>query len=156
MTSDQVPGISIGGGRIAALDVGDKRVGIAVGDALGITAQPLVVVERKSTKRDVEKICEALSSYKISRVVVGLPLELDAGEGRQAKRVRAFGDAMEQGSGLEVVYQDERFTSAQSERLLVESGMSRKRRRGVIDKMAAALILQAYLDSQGSGGGEDA
>ena len=91
--------------------------------------------------------------YTISCVVVGLPVELDGNEGRQAERVRAFAEALAEAAGLEIVYQDERFTTAQSERLLVDSGMRRNKRKKVIDKLAATLILQAYLDANSSGTG---
>ncbi len=133
--------------RLAALDVGTKRIGVAVSDALGLTAQPLCVVERRGTNADIDCILEALADYGITRIVAGLPLEMDGAEGKQAAFVRRFCDALRERSGLEVVYQDERLTSAEGERLLIESGMRRARRRGVIDKTAAALILQCFLDA---------
>jgi len=136
------------GQRIAALDVGDKRIGVAVSDALELTAQPLVVLERVSLVRDVSAVTEMLASRDVACVVVGLPLESDGKEGKQSARARQFGDALAAASGLQVVYQDERMTTLQSERILVESGMRRERRRSVIDKMAAALILQSYLDAR--------
>ena len=139
--------------RSCGLDIGDKRIGIAVSDALGITAQPLCVVEREGTRKDVQKVSGALEPYTISCVVVGLPVELDGNEGRQAERVRAFAEALAEAAGLEIVYQDERFSTAQSERLLVDSGMRRNKRKKVIDKLAATLILQAYLDANSSGTG---
>jgi len=139
-------------GRIAGLDVGDKRIGVAVSDPLGITAQPIGVVQRRSVVRDVAAVAALLVGYPIDRFVAGLPLELDAHEGHQAERVRRFCDALAERTGLEVVYRDERLTTAQSERLLVESGVRRDKRRGIVDKMAAALILQSYLDQAASGG----
>ena len=140
--------------RSVGLDVGDKRIGVAVSDALSITAQPLVVIERIGTRRDIAKLEDALAPYKISRVVVGLPVELDGFEGRQAERVRAFADAYADATGHAIIFQDERFTTAQSERLLVSSGVRRKKRRQVVDKMAATLILQAYLDTECGGSDE--
>ena len=134
--------------RVAGLDVGSKRIGVAVSDALHLTAQPLTVVERASVVRDIARILEVLSQYDVALVVVGLPLQMDASEGDQAARVRKFADAFGESSGIEVVYQDERLTTVAGERLLIESGMRRARRRNVIDKMAATLILQAYLDAQ--------
>lgn len=134
--------------RIAALDVGNKRVGVAVSDALELTAQPLAVLERVSLARDVSALIELLAPREIACVVVGLPLESDGNEGKQSARARQFGDALAKAGGLQVVYQDERMTTLQSERILVESGMRRERRRTVIDKMAAALILQSYLDAR--------
>jgi putative Holliday junction resolvase len=132
--------------RVAGLDIGDKRIGVAVSDALGITAQPVGVVERKSVRRDVEAVSAMLAPYGVTRVVAGLPLQMDGTEGTQAARVRAFGGALA-ASGLEVSYQDERLTTVQGERLLVESGMRREKRKTVIDKLAAVLILQAWLDA---------
>ncbi len=137
--------------RSAALDVGDKRIGIAVSDASSMIAQPLVVIERSGTRRDIDQVERALAAYKISLVVIGLPVELSGNEGTQAARVRAFSNAYVEATGRSVVFQDERFTTAQSERLLVASGVRRKKRRDVIDKMAATLILQAYLDTGDSG-----
>ena len=133
--------------RVAGLDIGEKRIGVAVSDPLGITAQPVGVVERKSVRRDVEAIGALLAQYRVARVVAGLPLQMNGLEGTQAARVRAFGDAFAAGTGLEVSYQDERLTTVQSERLLVESGMRRDKRRTVIDKLAAVLILQAWMDA---------
>jgi putative Holliday junction resolvase len=133
--------------RIAGLDVGDKRIGVAVSDGLGLTAQPIAVVQRSSLKEDVAKILEHLAAYRVTRVVAGLPLEMSGREGTQARRVRSFCDALAN-AGVEILYQDERMTTLQSERLLIESGVRRNKRREVVDKMAAALILQAYLDAR--------
>jgi putative Holliday junction resolvase len=135
--------------RIAGLDIGDKRIGVAVSDPLGITAQPVGVVQRHSIEKDVAQVSALLAGYTIDRFVAGLPLELSSREGHQAEKVRRFCDALVARTGLEVIYRDERLTTAQSERLLVESGVRRDKRRGVIDKMAAALILQSYLDQTG-------
>ena len=140
-------------GRLVGLDVGEKRIGVAVSDGLGMTAQPLGVVERKSLDKDAARIMQMLAEYQVDCAVAGLPLQMDGDEGEQSARVRHFCNAFTKRTGLEVVYQDERLTSAQSERMLIESGVRRGRRRQVIDKMAATLILQAYMDSHpGSGG----
>ena len=136
------------GARFAGLDVGDKRIGVAVSDGLGLTAQPLGVIERSGVEKDIMKLLALLASYDVTRIVAGLPLEMSGHEGRQARRVRAFCDALHARAGIDVVYQDERMTTLQSERILVESGVTRGKRRKVIDKMAAVLILQAYLDAQ--------
>ncbi len=132
--------------RTAGLDVGDRRIGVAVSDPLALTAQPLGVVERSKLALDIAKVMRLLADYPLERFVLGLPLQLDGREGDQAARIRQFGNALEKATGLSVVYQDERLTTVQSERVLVDAGMSRVRRRGVIDKLAAVLILQAYLD----------
>lgn len=134
--------------RSAGLDIGDKRIGVAISDALGLTAQPVGVVQRVSLKRDIDAIRSLLAPYELERLVAGLPLQMDGSEGQQSARTRAFADALASAMGLEVVYQDERMTSVQSERILVESGLRREKRRTVIDKVAATLILQAYLDAR--------
>ena len=124
--------------RSAALDVGDKRIGVAVSDASSMIAQPLVVIERSGTKRDIERVEHALSSYQVSHVVIGLPVEMSGNEGRQAERVRAFANAYAEATGRTVVFQDERFTTKESERLLIASGVRRKKRLSVDQK--AALV----------------
>ena len=141
-------------GRLIGLDVGEKRIGVALSDGLGMTAQPIGVVERKSLDKDCARIMEMVSEHAIDCAVAGLPLKMNGDEGEQSERVRHFCLAFTKRTGLEVVYQDERLTSAQSERMLIDSGVRRGQRRKVIDKMAATLILQAYMDSHpGAGGG---
>ncbi len=134
-------------GRLAALDVGDKRIGVALSDPLGIAAQPIGVVERRSQKADSAAIVALLEGRPVDKVVVGLPLSMDGSEGQQVDRVRHFAAFFAAQTGLEVVFQDERMTTVQGERMLIESGMRRKQRRLVRDKVAAVIILQAYLDS---------
>lgn len=134
--------------RIAALDVGDKRIGVAVSDALYMTAQPLGVVERHSVVADIGQIMVLLGDYDVGRIVAGLPLQMDGAEGRQAQRVRTFCERLGEETTIEIVYQDERLTSVEGERVLIDSGATRRRRRQVLDKIAAVLILQAYLDAQ--------
>ena len=135
--------------RLAALDIGTKRIGVAVSDGLGLTAQPLCVIDRRGTTADIEQIREALADYAVRRVVVGLPLQMDGSEGGQAELVRRFCERLEATTGWEVLYQDERLTTVESERRLIDAGVRRKARRRVIDKTAAALILQSYLDATG-------
>lgn len=134
-------------GRLIGLDVGEKRIGVAVSDGLGMTAQPVGVVERKSLDKDAARILELLAEYDIDCAVAGLPLQMNGEEGEQAARVRHFCNAFSKRTELEVIYQDERLTSVQSERMLIDSGVKRGKRRQVIDKMAATLILQSYMDS---------
>ena len=136
--------------RSVGLDVGDRRIGVAVSDPLGMTAQPLCVVERRSIKADIAAIEAAVVDYEVETMVAGLPLEMSGNEGHQAERVRKFCVRLEAATGIPVAYQDERLTSVQSERLLESAGVRRERRRGLLDKMAAALILQAWLDSHSS------
>lgn len=137
--------------RILGLDVGDKRIGVAMSDPLEITAQPLAVIVRRGIRVDVEAVLAAAGGAEIARVVAGLPIEMDGQEGPQAARVRRFCEEFSRRAGIEVVYQDERLTTLQSERLLESAGVRRKDRKGVLDKMAAALILQSWLDARASG-----
>lgn len=136
--------------RFVGLDVGERRIGVAVSDPLGMTAQPHEVVERRGARVDILALMEKLQGFEIAGFVAGLPLEMSGNEGSQVDRVRTFCERLEKTTGIPVAYQDERLTSVQSERLLESAGVRRERRRGLLDKMAAALILQAWLDSRSS------
>jgi putative Holliday junction resolvase len=131
--------------RIAALDVGEVRIGVAVSDELGITAQGVSVVRRVGGRRDLEAIADVLRPYAPDRLVVGLPLSMSGAEGPQAARVRAFANDVATHLGLPLEFWDERLTTVAAERTLLEADVSRRRRREVIDKVAATLILQGYL-----------
>jgi putative Holliday junction resolvase len=136
--------------RFVGLDVGERRIGVAVSDPLGMTAQPHEVVERRGARVDILALMEKLRGFEVAGFVAGLPLEMSGNEGSQVERVRTFCERLEKTTGIPVAYQDERLTSVQSERLLESAGVRRERRRGLLDKMAAALILQAWLDSRSS------
>jgi putative Holliday junction resolvase len=131
--------------RIAALDVGDARIGVAVSDELGITAQGVGVVRRVGGRRDLEALGTILAPYAPERLVVGLPLNMDGTEGRQATRVRAFAARAAAHLGLPLELWDERLTTWAAEHALREADVSRRRRREVVDQVAAAIILQDYL-----------
>src|SRR6185436_16052686 len=131
--------------RIAALDVGDARIGVAVSDELGITAQGLGVVQRVGGKRDLEALAQMLGPYTPERVVVGLPLNMNGTEGPQAARVRAFADKVAAHLGLPLEFWDERLTTVAAERILLEGDVSRRRRRDLVDRVAASLILEGFL-----------
>jgi putative Holliday junction resolvase len=131
--------------RIAALDVGDARIGVAVSDELGITARGVGVVRRVGGRRDLDALGAMLAPYAPERLVVGLPLNMNGTEGRQATRVRAFAARAASHLGLPVEFWDERLTTWEAERVLVEADVSRHRRREVVDQVAAAIILQGYL-----------
>jgi len=130
------------------LDVGTKTVGVAVSDALGITAQGVVTIRRANLKTDLAEIARLVEEHEVGRLVVGLPLNMDGSEGPRAEASRAFGDAAARRTGLPVEYQDERLTTVAAERVLLEADVSRKKRREVIDRLAAQLILQTWLDSR--------
>lgn len=131
--------------RIAALDVGDRRVGVAVSDELGITAQGIGVVQRRGGRHDLEALAALLAPYAPERLVVGLPLNMNGSEGPQVTRVRAFAAEVAGYLKLPLDYWDERLTTVAAERALLEADLSRRRRRQLVDKVAAALILQGYL-----------
>ena len=131
--------------RIAALDVGDARVGVAVSDELGITAQGIGVVRREGGRRDLEALARVLAPYGPERLVVGLPLNMDGSEGAQAARVRTFGTQVAAHLGLPLEFWDERLTTVAAERALLEADLSRRRRRELVDQVAATLILEAFL-----------
>ena len=133
------------GGRIHGLDPGERRIGVALSDPLGIIAWPFTIIDRRT--EDLAKRLRALcTEYDVGTIVVGLPVSLSGGEGAAAEKARRFGDEVQSITGTTVVYADERFTSVQAERLLVGDGMRRDKRRTTTDKVAAALMLQGYLD----------
>lgn len=136
--------------RILGLDVGAKTIGVAVTDEAGIAAHPLKVIERRGTAADVAAVRAELASVSGVAVVVGMPYELSGREGPRARRVRVFLAALaaQLPQGVELHEQDERFTTAEAERVLVAGDVSRARRREVIDRQAAALILQGWLDAR--------
>lgn len=140
--------------RILALDVGDKRIGVAATDPLGWTAQPLGVIERRLIERDLEEIVGYLQNYSIQRVVVGLPLRGETGEvGIQAKKVLLFCEQLRafcvgHGFPVDIVTWDESMTTKDAEAVLREMGATNKRRRKDVDKLAAAMLLTSYLAAQ--------
>jgi len=131
--------------RVAALDVGEARIGVAVSDELGITAQGIGVVRRVGGRRDLEELSRLLAPYGPDRLVVGLPLTMRGTEGPQATKVRAFAERAAEHLGVPLEFWDERLTTVAAERVLLEADVSRRRRREVVDKVAATLILQSYL-----------
>ncbi|MDD5308218.1 MAG: Holliday junction resolvase RuvX [Deltaproteobacteria bacterium] len=136
--------------RLLGLDVGEKRVGAALSDELGVAAQPLEVIEAgRSFATAIGRIRELCTEHEVATIVIGMPLSMSGGgRGASARKAKDLGDRLASGLRVEVVYVDERFTTAQAERMLVSAGVRRERRRGVVDKIAAALILQAYLDGR--------
>jgi putative Holliday junction resolvase len=131
--------------------VGDVRIGVAVSDPLGVTAQGLFVLERVGIRKDTTKIMETVREHGCSRVVVGLPLKLDGTDSPQTEKVRAFADALGnklRSNGLadvEIVFHDERFSTKIAESVLIEGGVRREKRKEVVDKQAAVVILQDYM-----------
>jgi putative Holliday junction resolvase len=134
--------------RVAALDVGTVRIGVAVSDELGLTAQGVGVVRRVGGRRDLEALEAVLRPYAPCRLVVGLPLALNGSEGPQAAKVRTFATAVATHLGLPLDFEDERLTTVAAERTLLEADVSRRRRREVVDKVAATILLENYLARQ--------
>jgi len=133
--------------RIMGLDFGDKRIGVAVSDPTGLIAQGLAVLERgKSLKADLLRVRDLAEKNEVETIVIGLPRNMDGSLGPQAEKVRMFGQKLAGLLDLPVKYWDERLTTMAAEKLLIQADVSRARRRKVIDKMAASLILQGYLD----------
>lgn len=132
-------------GRIVALDVGTKTIGVAVTDALRMMAHPVCTLARQGVRRDTERIVELIREREVDHVVVGLPLELDGAEERPARLARQIGAAVGEATGLPISYVDERFTSVEAERRLIDARVSRARRKEIIDQAAAIVILEAYL-----------
>ncbi|MFZ5448385.1 MAG: Holliday junction resolvase RuvX [Thermodesulfobacteriota bacterium] len=136
-------------GRILCLDMGQKRIGLAVSDPLGITAQGLEVWIRRNREADLDHILQVARHYQVQRIVVGLPRHMDGRPGAAASGIMEFAGDLGEALGVEIIPWDERLTTAAAERLLIHADVSRKRRRQVVDQLAAVLILQSYLDSRG-------
>ncbi|WP_428264906.1 Holliday junction resolvase RuvX [Haliangium sp.] len=136
--------------RALGLDIGVKTIGVAASDELGLAAHPVETIARRGTEADVARVVALVAEREVGDVVVGLPLELSGQAGRRARRVRLFIDALGRALGDEVgVHEwDERFSTAAVERVLVDADLSRRRRKQVIDKQAAAYILQGWLDAR--------
>lgn len=133
--------------RILALDVGDRRIGVAVSDPLGFTAQGVETYTRQSRDKDVTHMLELLARYAPCRLLVGLPRNMDGSCGEQAEKVRTFAAHITRVWAGELVWWDERMTTMAASRVLLEADVSRGKRKQVIDKLAACVILQSYLDS---------
>lgn len=132
--------------RILALDLGEKRIGVAVTDALNITSQSVGTIERKGIRSDFKKIQDLIKEYGASKVIIGIPINMDGTKGKSAKLAIDFRDALKKEVLVDVDMIDERLTTKQGERMLLEADVSRKKRRKNIDKIAAQLILQNYLE----------
>lgn len=134
--------------RVLGMDVGDKTIGLAVSDPLGLTAQGIMTLRRSSIQKDIENIKEIVVKYNVGLIVIGMPKNMNNTIGPRAKSVISFAEKLKDGLGIECEFYDERLTTLEAEKLLVSSDVSRKKRKKVIDKMAAVLILQSYLDNR--------
>jgi len=133
--------------RVLALDIGDKRIGVALSDPLGILATPLTIIERRDEPADIGTILEIVDRNQVGQVIVGLPLSMDGTVGPQAEKVKAFTGELSHRTEVPVTFRDERLSTVSAKRLLHEAGRSWKTRD---DAAAAALILQGYLDEASS------
>lgn len=136
--------------RILGLDYGSKTVGVAVSDELGITAQGVETISRKSEnklRQTCARIEELIKEYQVTEIVLGYPKNMNNTEGERAEKTRDFREMLERRSQLPVVLWDERLSTVSAERILMESGVRRENRKRVIDKIAAVFILQNYLDA---------
>ena len=134
--------------RILAIDYGEKRIGLAVSDEMGITARGISVIERKSKKTDLDAIAAAVSEYGAGAIVVGYPLRLDGSAASSAGRWTALSPPSERLIPVPVIAWDETLSTKEAEELMREAGVKRKKKRGMVDRIAAAVILQDYLNKK--------
>lgn len=135
--------------RYMGLDVGDKTIGVAISDEAGIAANPVTVIARTgSLKREIGEVRRLAEESGVGRIVVGMPFMLDGSVGIQAEKVTAFVEELRKRIRIPIVTWDERLTTVEVERILIESDQSREKRKKVIDKMAAAVMLNSYMDRQ--------
>jgi len=134
--------------RFLGLDVGDKRIGIAVSDETALIASPRETLERSGNKKDIAHLLELARREEVSEILVGMPWKLDGSSGAQAEKVARFVEALRAATEIPIVIWDERLSTVGAERAMIEANVSREKRRGTVDRVAAALILQSYLDAR--------
>jgi putative Holliday junction resolvase len=134
-------------GRILALDLGQKRIGLAISDELGITAQGLDTLERRGRRDDIEDLRRLAVLRGVTKILMGDPLHMSGDASRQGDYTREFASELERKTGLPIEFRDERWTSKEAERTLRGSGVANGRRKATIDKLSAVILLQSYLDS---------
>jgi putative Holliday junction resolvase len=133
--------------RILGLDYGEKRIGVAICDELGFTAQGRPTIIRKTKKHDWEILGSLIRSYKVEKIVIGYPVRLDGSEGIQCEKVNRFAALLEANFSLPVVKWPETLSTKEAEEILINSGVRWEKRKKMVDKLAACIILQGYLDS---------
>ena len=132
--------------RLLGLDIGERRIGIAVSDELGMTAQGISTLYRGNPEEDIRRLAGIIREWSGEKIVVGLPRNMNGTYGPQSQKVKDFIEELKSEIPIETIYWDERLTSVAAERTLIEGNVSRKKRKTVIDKIAAVMILQGYLD----------
>lgn len=136
-------------GRILALDLGKKRIGLALSDPLGITAQGLPTLNRTNIREDLAELERLISENEVTLILMGHPLHMSGREGRQAEYAQDFGGRLAKRTGLEVRFWDERLTTVEALRVLKQSGISIEKRARAVDRLSAVILLESYLDSEG-------
>lgn len=135
--------------RLMGLDMGERRIGIALSDPLQLTAQGFSVFQRSgSLKKDLAYLNQIIQSHGVQKIILGLPINMDGSEGKMAGKVRSFGQALEEATGLKIIFWDERLSTNTATRVLLEADLSRQKRKEKIDQVAAVVILQNFLDFQ--------
>lgn len=134
-------------GRILALDLGKKRIGLALSDPLGITAQGLPTLQRTNLRADLGALEDLIAKHQVRLILMGHPLHMSGHEGRQAEYTRAFAGRLAEKTGIEIKFWDERLTTVEAERVLRDSGISIEKRARAVDRLAAVILLGSYLDS---------
>lgn len=137
--------------RIMGLDVGDKTIGVALSDPMFLIANPLETIKRKKASLDIKRLVEIIEKEDVETIVVGLPKNMNNTIGPQSMKVMSFVDLLKKQTDKEIVYEDERMTTIQSERVLIDMDVRRENRKQYIDKIAATFILQTYLDRRNNG-----
>ncbi|UCE43088.1 MAG: Holliday junction resolvase RuvX [Candidatus Aminicenantes bacterium] len=137
--------------RILGIDYGDRKIGLAISDQLGITAQPLISYRRKTEKEDAAYFKRVVSEYEIKEVIVGLPLRMDGSSGTRAEKTQEFARWLEQILGLPVNFWDERLTTKQASKILSQQKISPKAKKNIEDQVSAVIILSTYLESKRAG-----
>ncbi len=140
-------------GRVLGLDVGSRRIGVAVSDPLGITAQGLETLQRKTKRQDFEQLQRVIQEYDVREIVVGLPLRMSGAEGIQSDKMQVFAEELRKRFRLPVHLWDERLTSVEANRLLRETDLSIEKRGKAVDRMAAVLILQGWMEHRAGASG---
>ena len=135
-------------GRIMGLDVGDKTIGVAVSDLMGLTAQGVKTIKKVGKKKDIEALKEIIKERQVNKIVSGLPKNMNGTLGPQGEKVIKFCELLEEETGIKIEYWDERLSTVAAERTLIQGNVRRENRKGVIDMVAAVIILQGYLDRQ--------
>jgi len=133
--------------RVLALDLGKKRIGLALSDELGLTAQGLETLQRTNIREDLARLSQLAAEKNVTLILMGYPLHMSGREGRQTEYARDFGERLGAASGIPVKFWDERLTTVEAERVLRESGISIEKRAKAVDRLAAVILLESYLDS---------